>query len=148
MEDFVDNSRISGLKVLLIDNEPDALDLLESMLALYGANTIIATSAMEGFNLLGATQPDIIIADIGMPEKDGYQFIQEVRKLPPQEGGATPAIALTAFAHAEDRKKAFRSGFQAHLSKPFEYSELLSIIENLACGSPSDNSKSTVEEDQ
>lgn len=134
MDDCLDNSRISGLKVLLIDNEPDALDLLESMLAQYGANTIIATSAMEGFNLVATARPDIIIADIGMPEKDGYQFMQEVRNLPPQEGGATPAIALTAFAHPEDRKKAIRSGYQAHLSKPFEYSELLAAIENLTCG--------------
>jgi CheY-like chemotaxis protein len=136
MDDCLDNSRISGLKVLLIDNEPDALDLLESMLAQYGANTIIATSAMEGFNLVATARPDIIIADIGMPEKDGYQFMQEVRNLPPQEGGATPAIALTAFAHPEDRKKAIRSGYQAHLSKPFEYSELLAAIENLTCGLP------------
>jgi CheY-like chemotaxis protein len=136
MDDCLDNSRISGLKVLLIDNEPDALDLLESMLAQYGANTIIATSAMEGFNLVATARPDIIIADIGMPEKDGYQFMQEVRNLPPQEGGATPAIALTAFAHPEDRKKAIRSGYQAHLSKPFEYSELLATIENLTCGLP------------
>ena len=85
--------------------------------------------------MLKAEKPDLIISDISMPDEDGYHFIIEVRKLPASEGGTTPAIALTAFAHAEDRAQAIRAGYQDHLSKPVDSSELIARIDHLMEGS-------------
>jgi CheY-like chemotaxis protein len=77
-------------------------------------------------------QPDVIISDIGMPEEDGYVFIERLRALPREEGGRTPAIALTAYARAEDRRRALVAGFQNHAAKPIEPQELVMVVANLA----------------
>ena len=91
-----------------------------------------ADTADEGVEELRKFQPDILISDIGMPGKDGYQFIREVRKLPAQEGGDVPAIALTAFARSEDRTRAMLAGYQVHIVKPIEPQELLATVGSLA----------------
>ena len=79
-----------------------------------------------------ADRPDILLSDLGMPSEDGYSLIQKVRGLPPEQGGQTPAAALTAYARTEDRLKVLRSGFQIHLPKPIEPVELIAVIANLA----------------
>jgi CheY-like chemotaxis protein len=77
-------------------------------------------------------RPQVIISDIGMPAKDGYQMIQEVRRLSEEQGGRTPAVALTAFARSEDRTRAMMAGYQLHLAKPIEPQELLAAVGSLA----------------
>ena len=82
--------------------------------------------------------PDVIVSDIGMPLMDGYQFIRELRKRPPNQGGRTPAVALTAFARSEDRTRALIAGYQMHVAKPVEPAELLATVASLASLSPHD----------
>ena len=123
---------LSGIRVLLIDDEPDARDLLRSVLTEVGADVLTAASADEGFVCAKADHPDVIVSDIGMPERDGYEFIRDVRRLSSAEGGKTPAIALTAFARSEDRTRAMLAGYQVHVSKPIEPVELIATIKSLA----------------
>ena len=80
----------------------------------------------------GRERPQVLISDIGLPGMDGYEFLRGVRGLPEAEGGRTPAIALTAFARSEDRQRALRAGYQAHITKPAEAAELISLVANLA----------------
>jgi signal transduction histidine kinase/ActR/RegA family two-component response regulator len=123
---------LAGLKVLVVDDELDARELIREMLTQREAKVIGAASAVEGLKLLKAEKPDVIISDISMPDKNGYQFIAEVRNLPKEEGGRTPAIALTAFAQVQEKTKAVSAGYQKHLAKPVDALELVSVINNLA----------------
>jgi signal transduction histidine kinase/ActR/RegA family two-component response regulator len=123
---------LQGLKVLVIDDEADARELVQSVLADAGAETFVAASAQEGFRVLQVVRPDVIISDIGMPERDGYQFIKDVRGLHASQGGRTPAVALTAFARSEDRTRAMLAGYQVHISKPIEPEELVATIKSQA----------------
>ena len=123
---------LAGLRVLVIDDEPDARELIRRVLLQCQANVTIAASAAEGLKLLQAERPHVLISDIGMPEMDGYQFIREVRKLSASDGGRTPAIALTAFARSEDRTRAMLAGYQVHISKPIEPQELIATVGSLA----------------
>ncbi|MEO8992617.1 MAG: ATP-binding protein, partial [Nitrosospira sp.] len=122
---------LPGVKVLVIDDEQDARELVKEVLTLFQTEVITAATAAAGLEILKNQRPDVIVSDIGMPEKDGYQFIREVRNLPATHGGKTPAIALSAFAHAEDRTRSIIAGYQMHLSKPVESHELVAAIENL-----------------
>src|SRR5689334_1277718 len=88
---------LSGIKVLVVDDEEDILALTKLMLDLFEAEVITSPTAAEGLEQVQVQRPDIIISDISMPEMDGYQFIHSVRSLPPDKGGHTPALALTAF---------------------------------------------------
>jgi CheY-like chemotaxis protein len=124
--------KLDDLRVLVIDDEPDARELIRRVLSQCNAHVITATSAEEGLKILQAQRPNLIVSDIGMPEKDGYQFIREVRSLSASDGGRTPAIALTAFARSEDRTRAMRAGYQVHISKPIEPQELIATVESLA----------------
>ncbi|WP_437752290.1 ATP-binding response regulator [Sorangium sp. So ce1389] len=123
---------LAGIKVLVVEDEPDARELLKWVLARSKADVVTASSAAEGFDLVRTAHPDVVVSDIGMPGKDGYQFMREVRSLPPSEGGRVPAIALTAFARSEDRTKAMLAGYQVHLAKPIEPRELAATIRSLA----------------
>ncbi|WP_437302994.1 ATP-binding response regulator [Sorangium sp. So ce388] len=123
---------LEGIKVLVVEDEPDARELLKWVLARSKADVVTASSATEGFDLVRTAHPDVVVSDIGMPGKDGYQFMREVRSLPPSEGGKVPAIALTAFARSEDRTKAMLAGYQVHLAKPIEPRELAATIRSLA----------------
>ncbi|HEV7472803.1 MAG TPA: ATP-binding protein, partial [Pyrinomonadaceae bacterium] len=123
---------LAGIKVLAVDDEPDACELLNSSLTQCGANVRIATSAAEALKLLKEEQPDVLISDIGMPEVDGYELMYKIRALPPSEGGRIPALALTAYARAEDRLLALRAGFQMHIAKPVDLSELVAVVASLA----------------
>ncbi|MEO7998047.1 MAG: ATP-binding protein, partial [Gemmatimonadaceae bacterium] len=116
---------VYGVKVLVVDDEPDSRALVKRLLEDAHAVVTAAGSAKEAFALLQTARPDVIVSDIGMPEEDGYGLIKRVRALSANNGGATPAVAVTAYARAEDRVHAIRAGFQHHLSKPIEPAELI-----------------------
>lgn len=126
-----DADLLAGLAVLVVDDEPDARELLQVVLESASAEVWVAASADEAMSLLRQRMFSAIVSDIGMPERDGYSFIQDVRALPAAQGGKTPAIALTAFARSEDRTRAMLSGFQVHLSKPVEPRELVATVKSL-----------------
>jgi PAS domain S-box-containing protein len=123
--------KLTGLRALVVDDEADARDLIRRLLEEAGALVVTAMSASEAFDRVQEEHPDVLVTDIGMPHEDGYSLVRRLRKLPTNEGGALPAIALTAFARAEDRTKALLSGFQAHVSKPVEPAELLAVVANV-----------------
>jgi signal transduction histidine kinase len=123
---------LDGLRIVVVDDDRDSIDMLAAILEEYGATVGKCTSAAEVVPLLQSTRPDLLISDIGMPQEDGYALIQRVRALPRDAGGATPAIALTAFARSEDRTRALTLGFQAHLPKPVELAELLAVVASVA----------------
>ena len=125
---------LSGLRVLVVDDEPDARDMMRRLLSTCRATSLEASNAETALKLAGESQPDLILSDIGMPGMDGYQFIREARR----RGVAVPAVALTAFARSEDRIRSIQSGFQAHLTKPIEPAELLAVIASLAGRRPED----------
>lgn len=122
---------LAGLKVLVVDDEPDTCELLRSLLSRCGAEVTAANSAEEAFRLFKLEHPDVMVSDIGMPREDGYQLMRKVRALPADKGGKVPAVALTAYARAEDRLRALRAGYQMHVSKPVELAELVAIVASL-----------------
>jgi signal transduction histidine kinase/CheY-like chemotaxis protein len=122
---------LSGVKVLIVDDEPDACELVKHILALNHATVFTAESADEGLEILRQQRPHILISDVGMPGQDGYQFLARVRALGPLAGGQTPAVALTAFARPEDRRRVLMAGFQMHLPKPVDSAELVAVVANL-----------------
>jgi CheY-like chemotaxis protein/two-component sensor histidine kinase len=122
---------LSGITVLLVDDQADARDLIERVLAECDATVLTAGAADEGLTVLEREQPHVLISDIGMPDVDGYEFLRRVRALGHSRGGNTPAIALTAFARFEDRTRALRAGFLVHLSKPVEPSELVATVASI-----------------
>jgi len=122
---------LNGVKVLVVDDEPDARELIRLVLEGCDAEVITAASAQEALEVLKRERPDVLVSDIGMPQSDGYQLIRKVRTLDPKTGGMIPAVALTAYARAEDRKRALLSGYQMHISKPVEPSELIAVVASL-----------------
>jgi CheY-like chemotaxis protein len=120
---------LSGLKVLLVDDDESAREAMTLLLSGHAAEVEAVASASEGLQAVGRFRPDILISDIGMPGEDGYELIRKVRML--GEGGTTPAIALTAFSRLEDRTRAMLAGFQSHLSKPVDARELLATVASL-----------------
>jgi signal transduction histidine kinase/CheY-like chemotaxis protein len=129
---YIKNSSLSGLKVLVVDDEADARDLLRRVLQDCGAVVSTAASAMEALILFRSTPPDVLVSDIGMPEVDGYEFLRKVRALGLAAGSKVPAVALTAFSRSEDRTKALLAGFLAHVSQPTEPVELIATIAAVA----------------
>ncbi len=122
---------LAGVRLLVVEDEPDTLDLLKIVLSRYGAEVTTAGSAAEALDALGRAKPDVIVSDIGMPEVDGYELLRRVRALGAEEGGEVPAIALTAYAREEDRARALDAGFQEHVPKPIEPSVLAGVIASL-----------------
>jgi PAS domain S-box-containing protein len=124
-------SDLTGLKVLVVDDEPDARSLIQRLLQDCHANVVTAGSAEEAVQLLLHDKPDVMVSDIGMPGEDGYMLIRRIRSMT-NSSGVIPAIALTAYARMEDRVKAIHAGFQLHLSKPVEPMELVAMVQSLA----------------
>ncbi|HEV2706264.1 MAG TPA: PAS domain S-box protein [Pyrinomonadaceae bacterium] len=123
--------RLDGLKVLIVDDEPDSREVLRVGIAQCGAEVLTARSAQEAIETIEKEKPNLLISDIGMPGEDGYELIRRVRALPTGHGKNIPAIALTAYARTEDRLRAIRAGYQMHLPKPVELAELVAIVASL-----------------
>jgi len=125
-------STLAGVRALVVDDEEDARELVKTVLAQYGADVIAACSAAEAFALMTTARhdkrPDIIVADLGMPEEDGYELLRRVHKWEREHKVHTPAVALTAYGRSEDRIRALMSGFQMHVAKPVEPSELAIVV--------------------
>jgi CheY-like chemotaxis protein len=117
--------------VLIVDDEPDARTLVSRIVEERGARAVTAQSGEEAFRLLNTELIDILVTDIGMPDYDGYKFIQQIRVSEPKRVRNIPAIALTAYARAEDRQRALLAGYQMHLAKPVEPRELIAGIASL-----------------
>ncbi|HEY9813136.1 MAG TPA: response regulator, partial [Candidatus Sericytochromatia bacterium] len=121
---------LQGVKILVIDDQIDSLDFLAAGLEEYGAVVTTATSADEALKALNKLQLDVLISDIGMPEVDGYELIDQVRSLE-GDNQQIPAIALTAYAREEDRNHAIAAGFQNHVPKPVDLNELVKVVASL-----------------
>jgi signal transduction histidine kinase/ActR/RegA family two-component response regulator len=121
-----------GLRVLVVDDEEDARDLVATLLEHCGVIVKSASSASQALHIVQQDRPDVLISDIGMPLEDGYSLIRRVRLLPIDQGGATPAASLTAYAGVEDRRRAMMAGFNMHLPKPVDPAELVAVVTNLA----------------
>ncbi len=123
---------LDDLRVLVVDDEEDTRDLVKVILTRCGAEVKTCGSAAEALDKLEAWRPDVLVSDIGMPGEDGYSLIKKVRALKTWNEQTLPAVALTAYAGAEDRARALSSGFQRHMAKPLEPRELIVVIANLA----------------
>jgi signal transduction histidine kinase len=123
---------IAGLRILVVDDEPDARDMVRDLLLHCNAEVHSAADAAEALAILARHRVDILISDVGMPVEDGYALIRKVRALPSDSGGQIPAVALTAYARSEDRTRALVTGFSQHVAKPVDPAELLVVVANLA----------------
>jgi CheY-like chemotaxis protein len=128
-----DEPNLAGLRVLVVDDDADARDLLAIRLQQYGAGVIMAASAEAAMEALAQKQlrPDLIVSDIAMPGEDGYSLIRRVRAMEPEQGGRIPAIALTAYSRNKDRVQALAAGFQMHMPKPVNAVELAIAITSI-----------------
>ncbi len=125
---------LSRTKVLVVDDDPDARELLSATLGYYGAEVITAENAGEALALIPEVRPDVLLSDIGMSGEDGFALIRRVRALPADRGGVVPAVALTAYAAANDRVRSLAAGFQIHMPKPFDPLELARLVQRLMEG--------------
>ncbi|MGI2905983.1 PAS domain S-box protein [Tolypothrix sp. VBCCA 56010] len=123
---------LEGLRVLVVDDEVDARELIAAMLEPLGVQVRAAASAIEALVALQAFQPDVLVSDIGMPGENGYALIRQLRALEQEQLRRIPAVALTAYARAEDRTQALLAGFQLHVPKPVNQAELAAVVANLA----------------
>jgi PAS domain S-box-containing protein len=132
MKEFDCPPGVAGVRVLLVDDEADVREVVAAMLERCGVRVSVAASVSEALDLLRRERPDVLISDIGMPEEDGYALIRKVRALPVEAGGRVPCLAMTAYARIEDRTRALLAGYQMHLPKPIEPTELLVVVATLA----------------
>jgi CheY-like chemotaxis protein len=116
------------LSILLVDDHPDAREVVSEILRRQRAKVAAAASAREAMMSLESLKPDLLLTDIGMPDENGFALLRKLRELPAEQGGAIPAIALTAFASADDRHQAIEAGFHAHLAKPVNPEELIDTV--------------------
>src|SRR5581483_1776397 len=123
---------LHGISVLVVDDDPQALEFVRSTLEQSGATVVTASSAVEAKNHFERQRPDIIVSDLLMSEIDGLQLIREIRAMEQASGRRTPAAALTALARTDDRRRALTAGYEMHVSKPVDPSELVITVERLA----------------
>jgi PAS domain S-box-containing protein len=126
------SASLNGIRVFIVEDEPDTREFLERYLTAAGAEVVSVSTATEALARLPDCEADILVSDIGLPDIDGYDLMQQVRRMEVKHCGAIPAVALTAYARSEDRTRAFRAGYQAHLSKPVEPTELVATIASFA----------------
>jgi signal transduction histidine kinase len=124
--------RLAGVHVLVVDDDPGAREVIANILQSFGARVSLAGSGPAALTLLFERKPHVLVADLGMPEMDGYALIEQVRALDPNLGGRVPAVAVTAYASAQDRLRALHAGYQNHIAKPVEPEELAAVITSLA----------------
>jgi PAS domain S-box-containing protein len=131
---------LRNLRVLVVDDDADAREISAIVLKQQGALVTQANSASQAFAILSSAAqeqlPQVLLSDIGMPDEDGYSLLRRVRALPPEQGGGIPAVAVTAFTSAEDRRRALDTGFQAHIGKPIDTDELVEIVAKISKRSP------------
>src|SRR5262249_10202628 len=121
-----------GVRVLVVEDKADARELLRAALGQCGAQVTAVGTAAEALAALTEARPAVLVSDIGMPGEDGYALIQKVRARPVDQGGQIPALALTAYTRAEDRARAQHAGFNAHVAKPVDPTELVAAVADLA----------------
>jgi CheY-like chemotaxis protein len=131
-----DRVSLAGIRVLVVDDDPAAVDLVTELLRQRGADVTGCSSATAALPTAARWRPDVLVSDIEMPEEDGYTLVRKLRALPPEAGGRTPAVALTAFSRPDDRIRSLRAGFSIHMSKPVDPEELIAVIANLAGRNP------------
>jgi PAS domain S-box-containing protein len=124
--------QLTGVRVLVVDDEPDAREVVHAVLERCGAEVTMAASAAEAFATLQQAPHDVLLSDISMPEEDGYQFIRRVRAMPDRPASRIPAAALTAYARKEDREAALAAGYQMHIAKPVEPAVLARVVKTLS----------------
>jgi light-regulated signal transduction histidine kinase (bacteriophytochrome)/CheY-like chemotaxis protein len=122
---------LEGMRILVIDDEPDARHMLQTLLEACKSEVRVAASGYEGLEVITSWRPDVIVSDVGMPEMDGFSFVEALRRRPASDGGRIPAIALTAHARVEHRARALHAGFSNHVPKPVEPVELFAVIASL-----------------
>jgi CheY-like chemotaxis protein/two-component sensor histidine kinase len=122
---------LDAITVLVVEDEPDTREFLKRLLETHGAEVVVAGSAAEALSVFPIARPDILVSDIGLPGVDGYDLMQQIREKNMSDGGRIPAIALTAYVRSEDRTRALTVGYQAHVAKPVEPSELVATIASL-----------------
>ena len=127
-----DKSRLDGVRVLVVDDAPYVLELVTAILEQGGATVTAVGSAEAALAVLQSERPDVLLSDLAMPGRGGYWLIGQVRALPSEGGGATPAAALTAYAGPEHRASVLRAGFQYHVEKPVGVKELVGVVATLA----------------
>jgi CheY-like chemotaxis protein len=123
---------LDGLRILVVDDETDALDLIGVELAQHGARITCVGNAADALAALEKSEFDLLISDIGMPNTDGYDLIRQIRKQEEGKGPKLPAVALTAYARIQDRMQAIMAGYSTHIAKPVEVNELVTVIASLA----------------
>jgi CheY-like chemotaxis protein len=129
---------LAGVRLLVVDDEPGARELIANVLQGYGAEVCLAESGQAALTKLFEQRPHVLVADLGMPGMDGYALIEQVRALDPDFGGQTPAIAVTGYASPLDRLRALQAGYQNHVAKPVEPHELAIVIASLTGRSAQD----------
>jgi PAS domain S-box-containing protein len=123
---------LSGLRLLLVDDDLDTCEAMAYLLAQAGARVVTASSVPEALNEFERSRPDVLVSDIGMPDRDGYDLLRQVRMRSPERGGGIPAVAMTAYARPEDRVRALAAGFQEHVPKPVDPGDLVTVLARLA----------------
>jgi CheY-like chemotaxis protein len=123
--------RLDGVSVLLVDDEPEGLDVAARLLRARGAEVRTAASARAALAALAERVPDVLLSDLAMPEQDGMELIRTIRNLPDASASNVPAAAFTAYARDDDRAQAILAGYQAHLTKPFDPAQLVQLVDRL-----------------
>ena len=126
--------KLSGMRILSVDDDVNTREMMQEVLECAGAEVISAESARDALDKLQHFRPDVLLSDIGMPEEDGYDLLHKVRSLPPEQGGATPAIALTGYTREQDRSATAEAGYQALMPKPINLEDLLTAITSVTAG--------------
>jgi CheY-like chemotaxis protein len=131
---LIKSPSLNGLRVLVVDDNDDCLYIVKFVLEDCQAQTKTVTSVDEAIEAIEEWKPDVVISDIGMPDKDGYSLVRSIRNKEASIGGFLPAVALTSYAYPEDSSEAFNAGFQSVIRKPFEPDELVAVVAKLtAC---------------
>jgi hypothetical protein len=126
-----ESHRLDEVRVLLVEDSPETLDMLKVIFEESGAEVIAATSADEALDALDRFRPDVLVSDIRIPDRDGYDLVREVRARAPERSGKIPAVALTTYVSAEDRVRVLSAGFQMHVAKPIDPDDLIAAVASL-----------------
>jgi CheY-like chemotaxis protein len=130
----MNSGRLDGVRVLVVDDTSAVLDVVSEMLAQHGADVIAVGTAEAALTALRRDRPTVLLSDLSMPDKGGYWLIGQIRALATEDGGATPAAALTGFTSPEHHAGVLRAGFQFHVTKPVGMAELIDVVATLAAG--------------